>query len=458
MGDTFGDKFKKAFKLGGSSKDGGEDSPLASGAHGAGSGVKGGSPQGTSPMAPHSGDKTPIAMTGTQKDTLPSTTGGSAGEGHAGGIMDKIKGAMGGAPWQDHHDKTLEALKHAKKAHLHAMQAQASLKSAQEAQNKAETARRHAQEMEAELERHRTGQGALGTHKKNLDDAQSALPGIQKIHDHHHGLARDAAAAAAAKEAEANRLKPNHEEHTKGLGPLETEHARLAKMRGEHETRREALLRELHELEAKLNPLKEEEAMALKKLNDHKAHGESGKQAHAAALAEAEQLRRKADQHNKDLEPHAARLRDHHALLARHESAYNKAQEDGRMAEGRLPQLKEQAAQADREAADAAKQAQHHSDTFEKLKREAEAEDAKKAELWAQARKAGHLEEDGADKQDLHKFADRVHTVLKNPIDTSLLGKNPLAKSEASGIPATPERSDMTATKPIAAKTGTREE
>lgn len=48
---------------------------------------------------------------------------------------------------QDHHDKTLEALKHAKKAHLHAMQAQASLKSAQEAQNKAETARRHAQEV-----------------------------------------------------------------------------------------------------------------------------------------------------------------------------------------------------------------------------------------------------------------------------------------------------------------------
>lgn len=40
-----------------------------------------------------------------------------------------------------------------------------------------------------------------------------------------------------------------------------------------------------------------------------------------------------------------------------------------------------------------------------------------------QARKAGHLEEDGADKQDLHKFADRVHTVLKNPIDTSLLGR-----------------------------------
>ena len=42
-------------------------------------------------------------------------------------------------------------------------------------------------------------------------------------------LARDAANAAAAKEAEANRLKPNHEEHTKALGPLESEHARLAK-------------------------------------------------------------------------------------------------------------------------------------------------------------------------------------------------------------------------------------
>ena len=62
--------------------------------------VQGGSPQGTSPMAPHSGEKTPISMTGTQKDTLPSTTGGSAGEGHAGGAMDKIKAAMGGAPWQ----------------------------------------------------------------------------------------------------------------------------------------------------------------------------------------------------------------------------------------------------------------------------------------------------------------------------------------------------------------------
>ena len=43
--------------------------------------------------------------------------------------------------------------------------------------------------------------------------------------------------------------------------------------------------------------------------------------------------------------------------------------------------------------------------------------------LAEQARKAGQIEEDGADKQDLHKFADRMHTVLRNPIDTSLLGK-----------------------------------
>ena len=48
---------------------------------------------------------------------------------------------------QDHHDKTLQALTHAKKAHLHAMQAQASLKAAQEAQSKTEAARRHKQEV-----------------------------------------------------------------------------------------------------------------------------------------------------------------------------------------------------------------------------------------------------------------------------------------------------------------------
>lgn len=48
---------------------------------------------------------------------------------------------------QDHHDKTLQALTHAKKAHLHAMQAQSSLKAAQEAQKKNELAQRHKQEV-----------------------------------------------------------------------------------------------------------------------------------------------------------------------------------------------------------------------------------------------------------------------------------------------------------------------
>lgn len=38
-----------------------------------------------------------------------------------------------------------------------------------------------------------------------------------------------------------------------------------------------------------------------------------------------------------------------------------------------------------------------------------------------QARKTGHLEGDGASKQELHKLADRFHTVLKNPIDTTTL-------------------------------------
>ena len=66
-------------------------------------------------MAPHSTDKSPIAMSGTQKETLPSTTGTGAGTGGGtgvgtgmtkgetgtgGGVIDKVKAAMGGAPWQ----------------------------------------------------------------------------------------------------------------------------------------------------------------------------------------------------------------------------------------------------------------------------------------------------------------------------------------------------------------------
>ena len=40
----------------------------------------------------------------------------------------------------------------------------------------------------------------------------------------HCRLARDAEAAALAKEEEANRLAPLHEQHMRGLAPLQDEH------------------------------------------------------------------------------------------------------------------------------------------------------------------------------------------------------------------------------------------
>lgn len=58
-----------------------------------------------------------------------------------------IKDTFTSAPWSDHHDKTLEALTHAKEAHAKAMQAQASLKAAAEAKHKADTAQRHLEEV-----------------------------------------------------------------------------------------------------------------------------------------------------------------------------------------------------------------------------------------------------------------------------------------------------------------------
>ena len=42
-------------------------------------------------------------------------------------------------------------------------------------------------------------------------------------------LARDAEAAAAAKEASAGKMRPNDEEHSKALQPLEAEANRLTK-------------------------------------------------------------------------------------------------------------------------------------------------------------------------------------------------------------------------------------
>ena len=56
------------------------------------------------------------------------------------------------------------------------------------------------------------------------------------------------------------------------------------------------------------------------------------------------------------------KLRDHKALIARHQDAHSRAQEEGRTAEGRLPELKQNLAQADKEAQEAQKEAQHHAD------------------------------------------------------------------------------------------------
>ena len=56
------------------------------------------------------------------------------------------------------------------------------------------------------------------------------------------------------------------------------------------------------------------------------------------------------------------KLNDHKALIARHQDAHNRAQEEGKTAEGRLPELKQNLSQADKEAQEAHKEAQRHSD------------------------------------------------------------------------------------------------
>jgi hypothetical protein len=63
------------------------------------------------------------------------------------GLGTTIKEAFSSAPWADHHDKTLEALTHAKAAHMKASKAQASLKAAAESKQKAEAAQRHLAEV-----------------------------------------------------------------------------------------------------------------------------------------------------------------------------------------------------------------------------------------------------------------------------------------------------------------------
>ena len=56
------------------------------------------------------------------------------------------------------------------------------------------------------------------------------------------------------------------------------------------------------------------------------------------------------------------KLKEHQALIARHQDAHSRAQEDGKAAEGRLPELKQSLSQADKEAQDAHNEAQRHSD------------------------------------------------------------------------------------------------
>ena len=54
-----------------------------------------------------------------------------------------IKEAFTGAPWEARHERTMEALTHAKTAHVKAVQAQAELQAAQKARQDAELAERH---------------------------------------------------------------------------------------------------------------------------------------------------------------------------------------------------------------------------------------------------------------------------------------------------------------------------
>jgi hypothetical protein len=91
------------------------------------------------PVAPQSRTETTAADMKQGPATTPT-------DGHK-SVGTVIKDTFTSAPWSDTHDKTLEALTHAKVAHAKAMQAQASLKAASESKNKADLAQRHAQEV-----------------------------------------------------------------------------------------------------------------------------------------------------------------------------------------------------------------------------------------------------------------------------------------------------------------------
>ena len=67
-------------------------------------------------------------------------------EGHR-SVGEVIKETFTAAPWSDHHDKTLEALTHAKIAHHKAYEAQLALKAASESKAKSDQAQRRLEEV-----------------------------------------------------------------------------------------------------------------------------------------------------------------------------------------------------------------------------------------------------------------------------------------------------------------------
>lgn len=77
------------------------------------------------------------AAAGSMGGAAVPTEGGHRGVGTA------IKEMFTGAPWEARHERTMEALTHAKIAHVKAVQAQAELQAAQKARQDAELAERH---------------------------------------------------------------------------------------------------------------------------------------------------------------------------------------------------------------------------------------------------------------------------------------------------------------------------
>ncbi|BDA46829.1 hypothetical protein COCOBI_09-2820 [Coccomyxa sp. Obi] len=402
---SLSDKFKSVFKVGHHGKKDHVDDiqPLGHGAHGKGS-----------PVA----NKSVVTPSTTDSKVIPET---GATEGHR-SVGQAIKETFTAAPWSEHHDKTLEALTHAKVAHHKAYEAQQALKAASESKAKSDQAQRRLEELEREMEVHRKGIDGINTHSTEYDNARRAVDEHTKAHDHHSRLAREAEEALAAKEMEMKQLGPQREQHAKALAPLQSEHAGVLKMRGEAERRREALLKELAELDEHLGPLRTREAGLAKQVDEQNRLAVDHEKRMAALGEEARLLHTKAEESRRGLEPHAKNLKNAHALLATKESDYNKAQKAHETAKERLPLLEKEVEAAKREAKDAALTSDKHASAFEKLKMEAEKEDTVKANLWNEARKTGQIpEEEGASKQELHKLADRFHTVLNHPIDTTTL-------------------------------------